>query len=110
MTRPMRGSNSSLPLWLSAMFLCSASSTLLSQGIVHPWHVSDNGGGISNAGGMTLLGSTGQAMAGSSAASGTLITHGYIPGIGSLPAGGSSVAYSVNGGWNMISVPLIAND
>jgi hypothetical protein len=97
------------PLMLVAL-LCLATASLHTQSIVHHWHVADNGGGISSAGGVTLSGSTGQPFVGVANASGVTAGHGYIPGIRSLTGGGSSLAYTANAGWNMISVPVIAAD
>jgi hypothetical protein len=88
------------------------SSMLLSQTIVHPWWVVDNGGGKSTGGELRLQTSVGQAAVQRMAHidTGKVLENGYIPGLRNMSGASTTMMVDAATGWNMVSVPLLVND
>ncbi len=97
-------------MMLVAMQLILACSFAYGQVVIHPWHVVDNGGGKSTAGGILLQPSIGQPAVQVMTATGTNLESGYIPGLRYFSGSSSTTDLAQEAGWNMISVPLIVSD
>ncbi len=80
------------------------------QSVIHPWHVVDQGGGKSTAGGLTLQSSIGQGAVQAMSATGTNLESGYIPGLRNFSGASSTLTVLASDGWNMVSVPAIVSD
>jgi hypothetical protein len=79
------------------------------QSIIHPWKVVDNGGGRATSGGITLQSSIGQPAVEGGSSGGINLQPGYIPGVRQF-TGTITLNLTVEGGWNMVSVPLVVSD
>ena len=83
---------------------------LYGQGVNHPWHVVDNGGGASTAGGVVLRASIGQPAIAVMSSTGANLEGGYIPALRYFSGAASILDVTIESGWNMVSVPLIVPD
>jgi hypothetical protein len=88
------------------------SPMLLSQTIIHPWWVVDNGGGKSTGGEFTLQTSMGQSAVQRMVHldTGKVLESGYIPGLRTLSGAVTTCEMQILQNWNIVSVPLIVND
>jgi hypothetical protein len=92
------------------LILLGSYSGLTAQSVIHPWHVVDNGGGHSTAGGILLQASIGQPAVAIMTSVGTNLESGYIPGLRFLSGTTSILDVAFEAGWNMISVPMAVPD
>ncbi len=93
-----------------ACLTLQAPQMMIAQGVIHPWHVVDNGGGKSTAGSITLQASIGQPAVAAMSSGGTNLEGGYIPGIRFLNGTTSVLDLPLEAGWNLLSVPFIMSD
>jgi hypothetical protein len=95
---------------LSLSLLVAISASLHGQGIVHPWHVVDRGGGKATSGIVTMRSSIGQSSVAATASAATLLEEGYMPGLRELAGTLGELNVEVEESWNMLSVPLAVTD
>src|SRR5208283_5228769 len=88
---------------------CIIHGTLIAQ-VTLPWHVNDNGGGRSTAGGFVLQASIGQPAVGTAIATGANLESGYIPGLRNISGAATTLSNSYGTGWNLLSVPCAVAD
>jgi len=92
------------------LFWILACNLIIAQPVVHPWHVTDSGGGKSTGGTLTLRASIGQAAVQPMSVGGANLESGYIPGVRFLSGAATALQVGAADSWNMVSVPLIVSD
>src|SRR5258708_14306390 len=93
-----------------AIVLCVFLWLLCGQGLVHPWSVTDGGGGNSSGGGLKLSGSVGQPAPGTSSGSGLNQEGGFMPGLATLAGTSTTLTGQLLNARHLPSVPLVSND
>lgn len=68
-------------IYITAIVVLITFGSTLAQDIKHPWWVFDKGGGTSQSGDFSLIGSFGQTGIGTSTANSNILESGFIPGV-----------------------------
>lgn len=68
-------------IYITAIVVLMTFGSTLAQDIKHPWWVFDKGGGTSQSGDFSLIGSFGQTGIGASTANSNILESGFIPGV-----------------------------
>src|ERR1041385_682043 len=97
-------------LFSTMMFALVFANIARSQSIVQRWHVNDAGGGRSSGGGLLLFSSIGQNAVRAMSAGGQNLESGYIPGIRSGAGFTAVTQVQPEGGWNLLSLPVLTDD
>ena len=75
-----------------------------------PWSAQSSGGGVSSGNGWVLTATVGEAFGGTSSGTNFAIEGGFLPGMRTLSGTTALTEVSVQGSWNLVSVPLLTKD